>query len=507
MSVCQNAWDKLSNGLAKMEELLNKVVSFCQQHNYQAYFVGGFVRDWLLNRQTADVDIAVAGNALRVAQEVAKEVKGKYVLLDEANQIARVIVTENSRRWQLDFSTFSGEIEADLARRDFTIDAMAVKTSQWGEAVDKLVVIDPYNGRNDLKEGKIRFVTEGIFEADPVRLLRAVHLSAELSFVIDSQTEVLLRRYSQLITKVSGERVREELLRLLALPVAAGFIGYLDKLGLLTQIIPELAESKGVQQPKEHFWNVFDHSVETIATAEYLLREREWRYGNDSVLAGAPWSETIKEHFSQKVSKDSDRRTMLKLAGLLHDIAKPSTKTVDSKGKTRFLGHAKEGAAMATAILERLRFSNREIELVGNLIYHHLRPAQMTNGELPTHRAIYRYFRDVSDAGIDILFLALADYLATRGPNLNLEEWQGYCRLINYVLERYFKQKEVPPPKLVDGHDLMSIFNLKPGKEVGKILEMIKEAQAVGRVTTKEEALAFARKKLGLREITLGRIK
>ena len=268
-----------------------------------------------------------------------------------------------------------------------------------------------------------------------------------------------------------------------------------------------MAETKRVQQPKEHFWDVFDHSIETVATVEYLLRETEWRYGNKGILAQAPWSEVIQEYFAHEVSKGSNRKAMLKLAALLHDLAKPRTKTVDSKGKMRFLGHAKEGATMAAAILQRLRFSSKESELVESLVYHHLRPAQMTSAELPTRRAIYRYFRDTGDVGIDILFLALADYLATHGPNLDVKEWQGNCRLIKYILEEHFKQEEVPPPKLVNGHDLMKIFSLKPGKEIGKMLEIIKEAQAVGKITTKEEALAFVQKKLGLKGVNVEKIK
>jgi len=210
-----------------MRELLARIAYFFQQHDYQAYIVGGFVRDWLLKRHTADVDIAVAGNALEIACQVAREVEGKYVLLDEANQIARVIVAEGER-WQLDFSPFSDGIQTDLARRDFTIDAMALKISQWSKTIDRSVVIDPYGGKKDLEEGKIRAVSVGIFEADAARLLRAVRLAAELNFQIDSQTEALIRRFCQLITKVPGERMREELLRLLALPGAASFIGYLD---------------------------------------------------------------------------------------------------------------------------------------------------------------------------------------------------------------------------------------------------------------------------------------
>lgn len=488
-------------------DLLVEVASFLKQQNSQAYFVGGFVRDWLLGKETADVDIAVAGDALKVAQKVAAAIRGRYVVLDEANRVARVVVTEEGWRWHLDFSSFPVRIEEDLARRDFTINAIAVEINQWSQTVDDSILIDPYGGRGDVKEGRIRAVSDDIFKADAARLLRAVRLAAELEFTIDSQTEALIRDYCELIAQVPGERVREELLRLLALPVAGDFMDYMDKLGLLAPIIPELTESKGVKQPKEHFWDVFDHSIETVRTVEYLLRERDWRHGRENLLAMAPWSEALGEYFTQEVSKDSHRKMMLKFAGLLHDVAKPKTKTIDDKGKMHFLGHAKEGAAIASAILERLRFSGKEVELVETLVYHHLRPVQMASRELPTHRAIYRYFRDTEGAGIDILFLALADYLATQGPNLDLAEWRSHCQLIGYILGEYFREKVVPLPRLVNGHGLMKTFGLTPGKRIGRLLEAVREAQAAGEIATREEAIALVQRMLSQEEINLERVK
>ncbi|GAI29918.1 unnamed protein product, partial [marine sediment metagenome] len=268
-------------------------------------------------------------------------------------------------------------------------------------------LIDPFSGEEDLRNKIVRGVSEQIFEADAARLLRAVRLAAELDFTIEPETESLIRRYAQAITEVSGERVREELLRLLTLPRAACHLRYLDELGLLLALIPELAESKGVEQPTVHFWDVFEHSLQTVAAIEFLLREIDWKHGNEDMLAIAPWSDILDRHLSQEVSSGSNHKVLLKLAGLFHDIAKPMTKTIDDTGRARFLGHSKEGAAMTANILGRLRFSNREIRLVESLVYHHLRPVQMAttgvpksseglcgeNEELPTQRAIYRYFR------------------------------------------------------------------------------------------------------------------
>ncbi len=481
-----------------IENILAPVASFLKEQNGQAYLVGGFVRDWLLGKDTADIDVAIAGDVLKTGRKVAAAVQGKYMVLDKTNRVVRIIVDRDReiKRWQIDFSPFAVSIEEDLRRRDFTINAIAIDLDEFIQKGKEVRLIDPFGGERDLKKGLVRAVNGQVFEADPVRLLRAVRLAAEYDFKIEENTEDLIRGYCQLIGNMPGERIREELLRLLALPAAGNFIGYLDKLGLLLALFPELAESKGVKQPREHFWDVFDHSVETVAAAEYLLKERDWRYVDEDLLTTAPWSKVIKEHFAQEVSKGSNRRMMLKLAGLLHDVAKPKTKTVADNGKVHFLGHAKEGAAIAVTILERMRFSSKEIKLVETLIYHHLRPAQMTDKELPTHRAIYRYFRDTGGAGIDVLFLALADYLATRGSEVDLEEWRHHCQLINYILGEHFKEREAPPPRLITGHDLMNIFGLTPGREIGKLLEIVGEAQAAGEVTNREEALALVERLL-----------
>lgn len=478
--------------------LLTRVRNILAEQNIKSYVVGGLVRDVLLGRDTADIDIAVAQDALEVAPKVATALGGKYVLLDRVNRVGRVVLVDKRAsstrvQWGLDFSTFKGSIEQDLARRDFTIDAIAIDLSQFGEDFSGVQLIDPFKGVDDLHRGVLRAVAETAFESDAVRLLRAVRLAAELGFSIDKKTEALIRRYSYLIASVAGERVREELLRLLAIPRAEQLLLYLDELGLLTAVFPELAEAKGVEQPKEHFWNVFDHSLKTVTSVDFLLRQGAWEYASGEVLAAVPWSAVLAQHFDQEVSSGSTRRLLLKLAALLHDIAKPQTKAIDA-GRTRFLGHAKQGAAITANMLASLRFSAKEVKLVETVVRYHLRPGQMSQNELPTRRAIYRYFRDTAEAGIDTLFLCLADHLATRGPHLNLSHWQEHVQVVEYVLSQRFEQEKVAgPDKLVDGHDLINTFGLTPGSEIGEILETVREAQASGELTTREEALAYIR--------------
>jgi len=469
---------------------LDKLSNLLSGPGTRAYLVGGWVRDTLLGRDTADIDIAIAADAFEVASVIAGALGGTFVPLDSENRIARVVLPgkDGQANYQVDFSTYNSSIESDLARRDFTINAMAIRLGKADQQSD--TILDPFGGQRDLQNRILRVVQQDAFTSDALRLLRAVRLAAELDFHIDKQTEGLIGQQPGLISNIAGERVREELMRILA--VTGKWLDYMDELNLLTAVFPELAIAKGVEQPKEHHWNVFEHSLRSVSAVDFVLGQGEWEYADKSALSGVPWSDALAGHFGLEVSYGSTRRTLLKLAALLHDVSKPQTKALDANGRTRFLGHALEGAAAVVSILERLRFSVREIKLVETEVLHHLRPTQMSPSGLPTNRAIYRYFRDTGETGIDILFLSMADHLATRGPDLNVDGWQEHCRLTGYVLNKRFEQEKiVNPPKLIDGYDIINIFRMTPGRDVGELLEIVREAQASGEITTREEALSF----------------
>ena len=506
--------------------ILKSVDHFLNAGQIEAYLVGGFVRDMLTGRPTADIDVAVAEDVLKIAPEMADALGGKFVLLDEANRIARIVLprkdiipspvlgksgdrlnsplpggeTGELKPWYVDLSTFDGTIHQDLARRDFTINAMAIRLKTFLENPAAFQLIDPFAGQEDLSRKAVKAVNDSVFEADPARLLRAVRLAAELDFRITARTEALIRRYRSLIGRVAGERIKDELLRILAIPEAGRFVCYLDNLELLTAVIPEMESCRGVEQPKEHHWDVLNHSLKTVQTVDFLLRQGNWEHVPADVLDAVPWSDKLSRHFAAKVGNISNHAVLIKLAALLHDIAKPETRiTVDER--VRFYGHAEQGAALAAGILERLRFSNKEIKLVELMVRYHLRPTQMGREGMPTQRAIYRYFRDTGSAGIDIIFLSLADHLAARGPDLDREQWKWHTEQANYILtECSRKESLISPPKLIDGHDLMDLFGLKPGPQIREILEAVKESQAAGELSTREAALSYVKNRLLYRE-------
>ncbi len=477
--------------------LLTKLEKFLQQRSVECYVVGGFVRDALLGRQNSDIDIVVSGDATSIASYVAKALGTRMVPLDEVNQISRVILSQAGGNWHLDFAAMRGSIEEDLRYRDLTINAIAVNLTDIRSERSSVRIIDPLDGRHDLSNRIIRAVSKDSFKQDPARLIRAVRLAATLDFSIAPSAEALIQRDHELVTTVAPERLRDELCYILETPRSYLSLRHLNRLGLLDLLMPELATAKKVQQPKEHFWDVFDHSLETVAAVERLLRQQRSEQ-EDDLLKSVPWTPDIAHYFARRIAGGQTRGAVLKLAALLHDIGKPITKTIEQNGKMRFLGHAQEGAALVAQLMKRLRFSNREIKIVQLMTEHHMRPGYLVGEDMPTRRAIYRYFRDTAEVGIDTLFLGLADHFAARGPTLDPEEWRKQAETMQYMLDKWFQdQSTVVPPKLIDGHTLIDELGLTPGPQIGELLEIVREAQATGEIETAEEALELITRRLG----------
>ena len=477
--------------------LLHVLRDFFSRRSVTTFIVGGFLRDAILGRPTGDIDLAVQGDALSLARELAQETGGTFVLLDEGRAIARVMLPpeRGMPKRQVDVGQFTGDINQDLARRDFTIDALALSLDDALEESPENHLHDPFRGLADLAAATLRAVSSHSFQDDPARLMRGVRLVAQLGFSLDPDTHELIKHDSHLLLTVAPERLRDELLKTLAEHNASQNVRLMDDLGLLCRVIPELEAARGVEQPKEHYWDVFYHCLETPGQVDRLITE-EGRMG-DETISHAPWRPSLAAHFEGEVSDGHTRRTLVKLAGLLHDVAKPATKTFEPSGRMRFFGHDTQGAELCQEILHRLRLSSRGIHLISTMVRHHLRPTQMNQGvDLPTPRATYRYYRDLGEAAIDTLYLNMADYLAAKGPSIETDDWQGHCRLIGHILDRGFDQDGAPQkmPRLVDGHLLMEALGLSPGAQVGHLLEAIQGAHGAGEIATQDEALQLARR-------------
>ncbi len=490
------------------QSMIDRLASFFAARNLDAYLVGGVVRDRLLARSSErDIDLAVAGDAVAVARELAVELGGSLAPLSVPRGMMRVVLASRDGEGNdgkpgqtIDLSSFSESIERDLARRDFSVNSMAVPLAEWsdasfGPAPFEDRVIDPYGGRADLMRKTLRALNPQVFRDDPGRLLRAVRLAGDLGLRMEPDTVRLLAANAHLLPQVSPDRVREEFLRILAPDGARGRIQTLDWLGLLEHIIPELMASKGVEQPKMHYWDVWGHSLHTVEAAEGVTGGHQ----NSPVFSCVPWTPESEAYFTETVSDGHTRRTVLKVAALFHDIAKPQTKTLEPDGRTRFFGHSEQGAVIAEERLSRLRLSSRGVSMVSRMVEHHLRPAGMSpasdgnRGEWPTNRAIHRYFRDVGDVALDTLYLCMADYLGAKGPELSHPEWLNHARMISHVLHTGSSEPvSIATPRLVNGHDLMSHFGLPPGPHIGLLLATIGEARAAGEIETQEQALELA---------------
>jgi putative nucleotidyltransferase with HDIG domain len=275
----------------------------------------------------------------------------------------------------------------------------------------------------------------------------------------------------------------------------------MDNLGLLERVLPEVAAGRGVTQPKEHYWDVLGHSVETVANFDLLFEGQPPADARGAALWRTFWDALepldVRPYLNEEIGDGRPRSALLKLAALLHDVAKPETRAPDETGRIRFFGHCERGAEVARAILRRLRFSRHDTGFVATLVEEHLRPGQFSQEGLPTRRALYRFYRDTGEAATGILLLSLADDLAARGPRLSLDEWAGLVAYIAWVAAQPHEAPAiVRPPRLVTGNDLIATLGLKPGPEVGRLLAAIDEAIAAGEVGTRDEALELARRKL-----------
>ena len=481
---------------AEVKAVLTRLQTSLASKESRLFIVGGYIRNGLMGRISHDIDFAVDGDALHTATRAAELLGGKFIVLDELHQIARVILTEGDTRWHLDFAPLRGSIQNDLSLRDFTIDAIAIGLAQLEPGGEQTEFIDPLDGIKDIQIKQVRASNDSVFRDDPLRLLRAFRLAAEFDMTIESHTEFLIERDSKLISGISGERIHEELGRILETSRGTDAIRAMHRLGFLEQLIPELSDSRGVEQPKEHYYDVFDHSIETVAAVEKILASLDSKTG---ILDGFSFAAEVSEHFKERAGKGLTRKALIKLAALLHDVAKPQTRSFDDKAeKIRFLGHAQQGAWVTEDILNRFRFSSDEKMIVTRMIDQHLRPGHLSNApEPPTPRAIYRYFRDNPNVGIDILILSLADHLATRGPTLETAGWEQHVDVTEQMLSKWYRADvSVAPPRLIDGHVLMEKLELPPGPQIGRLLESIREAQATGEIISREDAIEYAKRSL-----------
>ena len=470
------------------------------------YLIGGSVRDAMLGRPVHDLDFVLPGEVFKIARRVANEIGAAFYPMDEERFTARLIFQEkNGRRQIIDFSNFRGpDLESDLRLRDFTVNAMALDVHQ------PQALLDPLGGASDLRAKLLRACSPTSFTDDPLRVLRGIRLAASFGFRIQLETRQLMRQAVDLLPRVSPERVRDELFKILEGPVPATSLRALEILGVFPYILPELPALKGVDQSAPHIYDVWAHTLGVVQKLDEVLQALHPDYNPEAaanfslglaVLQLGRFRHHIGEHFKESLNPDRTLRALVFLAALYHDSAKPNTARVDDGGRIRFFNHDQEGAVLVSRRAQALHLSNVEIERLSTIVRHHLRPILLAQGdEQPTRRAVYRFFRDTGKAGVDICLLSLADVLATYGPSLPTDHWARHLEVVRGLLEAWWEQREerVLPPVLLTGHDLIEHFSLESGPQIGELLEAVREAQAAGQVKDRQEALQIVRDLLGV---------
>lgn len=462
---------------------LSDVRKFARRRKVSVHLVGGFVRDLLLNRPCMDFDFAVEKNAIGFAKAFAKSIRGAFVLLDAEHGCARVAKKGKGSVFTYDFADFRGEtLKKDLKHRDFTINALSIDISSLSDEDDlAAAVFDGGLGRRDLKDKWIRTAFVRAFVEDPLRLLRAFSLQAQLKFRIEKETLKQIRKDRDLITTVSAERVRDEIFKILESSSAGTVFKAMDRIGLLDRVIPQVSLMFGVEQGTYHHLDVWPHALEAVKQCDQVIQMFEKDVN-------------VSQYLKQKIAGSRNRAALLKLACLLHDIGKPDTRRRQGD-RICFHGHEHVGGGIAAHIARDLKLSTREKFMLCDMIRWHLRPGYLANFKRPSERAFFRYFRDMGDQAVSVALLAMADQRATRGPMSTEEDQRHHYDICLEILERFFvKKTETPFAPLINGHDLINSLKLKPSPLFRQILLKVEEEQGLGKLKSPEEALEYAKK-------------
>jgi putative nucleotidyltransferase with HDIG domain len=454
-----------------------------------AWIVGGSLRDELLGRPVRDVDVAVAGDPAQAARALAADVRGPVFQLSEAFGAWRVIDRRADRVY--DFAPLQGDtIEADLAQRDFTINAMArpVDLEALSAEPSAADLVDPLGGRADLESGTLRVLGPDAYQQDPLRTLRLARFVAELGFAADPETERLTSAAAPRATEAAGERVFGELRRLVIADGALAALELADRLGVLGAVLPELTALHGVEQSDYHHLDVYDHTLEVLAQQIEIEGRLDELFGPDA--------DRLRAVLAEPLADELTRGQALRFGALVHDIGKPVTRDVRADGRITFMGHDAVGEQMVGELSRRLRTSERFARFLGALTRQHLVLGFLVH-ERPLDRAqVYRYLRRTSPVEVEVTLLSCADRLATQGRR-GEEATAVHLELARELMTAALDWREQGPPRVpVRGDELADELGIEPGPELGRLLGELEEAAYVGEAATREQAIAVARRLL-----------
>lgn len=441
------------------------------------YIVGGAVRDALLHHPLHDIDLTTPGDSIKIGRSIANAFDGNFYVMDAEREVARALVDRPEGRYIVDIARFRGDsLLSDLTDRDFTFNAMAADLT-----ADISLLIDPLGGEHDLQTHVLRQCSDHAISDDPLRGLRAVRLSVALSTRIEPETLRDIREHAPSLADTSAERVRDEFFKLLALRKPAAALRVAASLGLIVPMLPEVhalrEQTRDLPSGQNNAWDYTLLVVEkmagllaTISPRRTDLTAAVFDLGM-IVMSMDVFRSQLQEHIAQRWPNDRSHEALLILAALLHDTGVDPHKIVDD-----------------------LRLSTDERKRIQTMLRGYDAVYDLETDDLSLHR----FWRQDGAAGIDQCLVALAVYLGARGSALIQDEWVALVEHIQVILSAYFVRfnSVVEPPALLSGDDLLTALNLKPGKQIGDLLTLIREAQVTGDVVTMEDAITLARSTL-----------
>lgn len=442
------------------------------------WVVGGAPRDRALGRSTGDIDLLVAGDVEQAARALGRAARAATFALSEDFGAWRV--ASRAGAWQIDLNPLrGGSLEADLALRDFTVNAVA-------EPLGGGPPVDPHGGLTDLAARRLKVVGPSAFADDPLRVLRLARLAVELGLAPDPDTIAAARRYAPELSGVAPERVFAELKRIIASDAVMSGLGLLEDVGAVSVLLPELRDLRGVEQNRFHHRDVHGHTLEVLEQVVALQRD-------PAAVVGPQHGASVQALLGEPLADQLTRGDALRLGALLHDVAKPATRDVLPDGRVSFIGHDVQGARMTREVLGRLRASERLRSHVAALTRHHLRLGFLVHESPLSRRSVYRYLSATDPVQVDVTLLSVADRLATRGDRAQ-ESIDRHLALARSVLDdalRWRAQGRPRPP--LSGEQLAQALELTPGPRLGALIEELTEARYAEEVTDREQAITHAR--------------
>ncbi|MCX7956776.1 MAG: HD domain-containing protein [Endomicrobia bacterium] len=496
----------------KMEIMkLNKIIYLLEQidKNFQdSYVVGGILRDILLDKDVfeqkiVDIDLIIKNLDSNRLKDLIYINNLPFVVLDEENQIYRTVVkfeNYNNMVFYIDFANYFVLFE-DLKRRDFTINSLCVNLKDFisflkvrrKDFIAKKIIHN-FNSAKDIKNRIIRIVEKKNFEEDPLRILRLARFIA-CGFKPDRYTEKYAKIYSKLLKKVSIERISEELKKIFNVE-SYKVLEWMDKNKILEEIFPDIRyvklKGKNTQFRKFYFHpeGLWQHIKLTYKSIEKIIKNLKSYYPL---------------YYKDIIENLKDKLYLLKYVVLFHDIAKPLVvKKIGNR--VRFFNHEIKSADIAKNVLHRLKLSNEDIKIITDCIKNHMRLGNLcSNKDNITERAYLRLVRDTESFFYILILFSLADRMSYENIPLNARKKyfkkfitiKKFIEFTNNVL-MFFKEYKFKTslPKLIDGNEVMKLFSLQPGPLIGKLLSVVREAQMVGKIDSKEEAVLLIKKYL-----------